>query len=112
MRMWLVKPSLMCNQHLLGEHVEMHMFVGTINRGKSIEGYIKRGLVETSLIEKRHKDLAIELKKRGFNHKSNLPKFNIKSYGNVDKNLSLIELKKRCVKCKSRIVNNRGILDE
>ena len=26
MRMWLVDPKFMCNQHLLGEHVEMHSF--------------------------------------------------------------------------------------
>ena len=35
MRMWLVNPALLCRQHLLGEHVEMHMFAGHI-----LEGYV------------------------------------------------------------------------
>ena len=26
MRMWMVNPRIMCRQHLLGEHVEIHMF--------------------------------------------------------------------------------------
>ena len=36
MRMWNVDPKLMCNKHLLGEHVEMHMFFGTIQKGISM----------------------------------------------------------------------------
>lgn len=36
MRMWMVPPELMCRQHLLGEHVELHMFVGAINKGTSV----------------------------------------------------------------------------
>ena len=35
--MWNIKTEKMCNQHLLGEHVEMHMFVGTLNKNKSIQ---------------------------------------------------------------------------
>ena len=36
MRMWLVPPSHMCRKHLLGEHVELHMLLGTLKKGKSI----------------------------------------------------------------------------
>ena len=25
MRMWMVNPKMMCNKHLLGEHVELHL---------------------------------------------------------------------------------------
>ncbi len=48
MRMWNVLPEYLCRKHLLGEHVEMHMFVGTIKRGVSLNGYIKNKLVETA----------------------------------------------------------------
>lgn len=33
MRMWLVPPSHMCRKHLLGEHVELHMLLGTLKKG-------------------------------------------------------------------------------
>ena len=52
-RMWNVSPDVMCRQHLLGEHVEMHMVVGSINRGKSITGYTSNGLLDTRHIQHR-----------------------------------------------------------
>ena len=53
MRMWMVDPSLLCRKHLLGEHLECHMFVGTINKNISIKGYIKNGLCEPDKLEIR-----------------------------------------------------------
>ena len=38
MRMWMLPPECMCRKHLLGEHVELHMLLGSMRRGKSIEG--------------------------------------------------------------------------
>ena len=46
MRMWMIDPKMLCKKHLLGEHVELHMFVGTINKNKKLDGYKKNGLVE------------------------------------------------------------------
>jgi hypothetical protein len=100
MRMWKVNPELMCNQHLLGEHVEMHMFVGTLNKSKSILGYLENGLVEVHNIRKRHDELATEMAKRGFKHNSPLPKFKYKKAGEVDSKSNLLELRKRCHACK------------
>ena len=34
MRQWMVDPRLLCRKHLLGEHVENHMFIGTLKRVK------------------------------------------------------------------------------
>ena len=45
MRMWMVDPKIMCRKHLLGEHVEHHMFVGTINKRISIVGYLRDNLL-------------------------------------------------------------------
>jgi Pyrimidine dimer DNA glycosylase len=43
MRMWLVDPRLMCSQHLLGEHVELHMLVGSLNRKKTSMAFYAAG---------------------------------------------------------------------
>ena len=100
MRMWNVNPKLMCNQHLLGEHVEHHMFVGTINKGKSIKGYIDKGLVEVHNLRKRHDEIAQEMNKRGFNHSSPLPEFEHTFAGKVNREENLKELRKRCKRCR------------
>ena len=103
MRMWGIDPKLMCRQHLLGEHVEMHMFVGTINLGKSIDGYVRGGLVETSLITQRHADLATEMVRRGMNHRSELPDYQILPRGRLNRPANLIDLSSRCAACAQRI---------
>jgi len=72
MRMWGIDPTLLCDRHLLGEHVEMHMFIGTIKKGISISGYIKKGLVNPNQIKQRHDLLAKEMISRGMTHKSPL----------------------------------------
>lgn len=104
--MWCVEPNILCRNHLLGEHLELHMFVGTILAKKSLDGYIKSGLLDTSKIEKRHKELVKEMKKRGYNHKSILPSFKVKNKGFVDKNKNIKELFKRCERCRKLIKEN------
>lgn len=34
MRMWVVNPKILCRKHLLGEHVELHMATGHLQRGR------------------------------------------------------------------------------
>jgi hypothetical protein len=109
MRMWMVNPKIMCNQHLLGEHVELHMFVGTLKKRISIEGYVRNGLVEPKSIISRHKQLAEEMKQRGMHHKSPLKKVNLRYLpketitAKVNISKSLADLLKRCKRCKSRV---------
>lgn len=102
MRMWNVNPKLMCRRHLLGEHLEAHMFIGCIKRNKSLKGYINKGLVEVHNIIKRHNILVGEMNDRGYKHKT--PIHNIKLYaaGNVDVQSNLRELVRRCPDCKTR----------
>lgn len=102
MRMWMVEPNKMCRKHLLGEHVELHMFVGVINKGNDLEGYFKKKLVCVSEIKKRHDDLVNEMKTRGYNHKSELPDFKWDKLecGEIDVNENIQELKLRCKECK------------
>jgi len=103
-RMWNVLPECLCRKHLLGEHVEMHMFVGTIKKGISINGYVKNKLVETDKIVRRHDELVEEMGKRGFNHKSPIDDWKCDfTVGEVDVEANLKELSKRCPECKKRI---------
>jgi hypothetical protein len=105
MRVWGVNPKLMCNQHLLGEHVEIHMFVGTINKGRSIQGYIAKGLVEPDKLAKRHIQLVAEMVARGMRHRSELPRIKHRNVqqGHVDIQKNKVELSKRCIRCRKRL---------
>ena len=105
MRQWLVNPKLLCTQHLLGEHVECHMFVGSIRKGISIQGYVDKGLVDTSKIVFRHNELVKEMTSRGFKHDSPLPIFAVVNMGHVDSINNIYELKRRCLDCRFRIEN-------
>ena len=73
MRMWKVRPGFLCNKHLLGEHVEMHMFAGVLRKGMGVSGYATKGLVEVHNIRKRHDALALKMLRRGMHHRSPPP---------------------------------------
>jgi hypothetical protein len=102
MRMWMVEPALMCRKHLLGEHVEIHMLVGCINKGKNIHGFLEKGLVEPQSVEKRHAELVREMVRRGYRHNSPLPAHQVKGmHSIVDWKRSLGELQRRCADCRA-----------
>lgn len=100
----MINPEKLCRKHLLGEHVELHMLVGSINKNRlnGVIGLCKKGLLEPSKIKQRHAALVKEMKKRGYNHKSPLPEYSlpdeIKNY-KVNLNESKKELKSRCNEC-------------
>jgi len=100
MRMWMVDPRLMCRNHLLGEHKEVHMLAGTLLRGKSIQGWVDQGLIDPASVRERHDELVSEMKRRGYNHKSPLPEsFPDPSHPMISVEDSHKELKRRCSKC-------------
>lgn len=107
-RMWMVNPKMLCRQHLLGEHKEIHQLIGSINKGISIAGYIEKKIVQVKSIKQRHNDLVAEMLNRGYNHNSPLPKFSISKLPlktkqcRVDKNQSFKELLARCNNCRMR----------
>ena len=108
MRMWMVKPELMCDKHLLGEHAECHMFVGHLLRHRRIDNYIRFNLLEPKSLRRRHDLLAAEMLNRQMRHKSPLPEYDLsylpgrqKLY-TVDKKASLDELLRRCRNCRKR----------
>lgn len=103
MRMWNLDPRWMCRKHLLGEHVEMHMFVGTIQKGISLAGYIEKGLVIPRLIQYRHDELVKEMQQRGYNHRSPLDQPDVEIYDQYDPKIdiksSMLDLFDRCEEC-------------
>ena len=113
MRMWMVPPQCLCRKHLLGEHVELHMLVGTLRRGKSIAGFLAGGLVAPMDIFQRHEALVQEMLRRGYRHQSPMSKTvfeealehvspeSLKGHVNWKENLAV--LRQRCGDCKHRI---------
>jgi hypothetical protein len=78
MRMWMVDPGLMCRQHLLGEHNELHALAGSLKKGdvkrhvSSLKGLANANCIEVSAILDRHERIVAEMKARGYNHQSPL----------------------------------------
>jgi hypothetical protein len=107
--MWLVDPKIMCRKHLLGEHVEMHMLAKSILAGKSLAGYVAKGLIDTTQIQSRHDALAQEMLARGYKHNSPLVVPPVEAMGRVDSSASVDELARRFELCASR---QNGVIDE
>lgn len=117
MRMWMTNPKIMCRKHLLGEHVECHMFIGHLERQRGLDGYIRENCIEMLSIHDRHKELAEEMESRGYNHKSPLEFMDTMCVYNydqwqrdvkVDREKSLNELLTRCPECKKRAEKMNG----
>lgn len=109
MRMWMVNPKILCRKHLLGEHVECHMFLGSMRTKMKLDGYIDNNLFEVDQLFYRHLELSQEMEDRGYKHKSPL---NLgiyverrKLYKNVkiDMEQSLNDLINRCPECRKRM---------
>jgi len=113
MRMWMANPEKMCRQHLMGEHLETHMFLGSLKKQKKLDGFFKNNLFEPRSLYQRHKDLADEMIKRGYDHKSDIREeecgciFDLpieKQYWEIDREKSLKDLLNRCPDCNKRFM--------
>jgi len=77
MRIWDIKPSKLCREHLLGEHRELHAIWSILTRHE--KGYSKhpetlRWKGKLKALYNRHEKLVEELCERGYCHKSPLKK--------------------------------------
>jgi len=75
MRIWDVSPSILCRQHLLGEHRELHAVWVVLTSGK--RGYrnhpeTKRWEGKLRALHRRHDRLVHEMEHRGYRHRSPL----------------------------------------
>jgi len=75
MRIWDIAPKKLCRNHLLGEHRELHAIWSILTNNK--KGYYRhpetlRWRGKLAALYSRHEMLIKEMKKRGYNHISNL----------------------------------------
>lgn len=110
MRMWMVDPAKLCDKHLLGEHVELHMFVGAMKRGTSMRGFLENNLLEPLGMLGRHDALVAEMERRCMNHKSPMTSYEVMHALSmlddddrrvkVDAERAHTELMNRCSRCR------------
>ena len=105
-RMWMVDTRVLCRQHLLGEHKEIHQLVGSLLYGHNMRGRADAGQIECRSIQDRHEELVQELQRRGYNHHSPLPSYPDTDLGEVDREASLTELLRRCPRCYARYITS------
>lgn len=104
--MWNVDPVLLCRNHLLGEHGEIHKhrhnFVKKHKITKRIFPIVQ---IEPENMKRRHDELALEMIRRGYNHQSpyEQPDLNHlipeERYAKIDTLISIQDLMDRCPEC-------------
>lgn len=75
MRVWDVDPKILCRQHLLGEHRELHGLWNILTKHGGVGGYARhpetlRWIGRERALYLRHEALALEIERRGYNHRS------------------------------------------
>jgi hypothetical protein len=110
MRMWMIDPRLLCDQHLLGEHGEIHKHKHNFVKRHNVVGRIVPVVqIEPAKMQERHDELAEEMLRRGMNHQSPYEQPDV-SYlpewiqeAKVDTSISKSDLVSRCTICKIKI---------
>lgn len=110
MRMWMVDPKILCQKHLCGEHVETHMFLGTLRKRIKIQGYINNNLFQPKALKERHDVLSQEMLRRGYNHMTPLTfslsdiahLTEVQQNATVNVEAAFNELISRCPECSRR----------
>ena len=102
MRMWMLPVGMMCMQHIVGEHRELHTIETMIRTGANIKGYLDRKLLEPQHLLARHMQLEGLLSTP---HLTPIvqPKDAVIAF--VDKEANQRELVRRCAAC--RILHER-----
>ena len=106
MRMWNIDPKLMCNQHLLGEHGEIHKHRHNFEKKHNMNGRMAYpSQIDPHCMERRHDEIASEMLKRGMNHKSpySQPDTSYLPEAKMDIEYNIIDLYCRCHDCAARI---------
>jgi len=114
----MVNPMILCRQHLLGEHYEHHMFVGSLRSGRIKFGHYA-GMLRIRELSSRHGELVAEMLARGYNHTTPLRHIDVievlglEAYlesdpdwvePEIDVKENERELWRRCVSCRTRMV--------
>jgi hypothetical protein len=110
MRIWDLSPNLLCRNHLLGEHRELHAIWSIIindKKGYSHHPEVLRWHGKLKVLYNRHEKLVEEMTRRGFNHNSPLDINQATGEPVQDVFVDSIEEQKRILKnknCECRIV--------
>jgi hypothetical protein len=112
MRMWGINPKLLCRNHLLGEHNEIHKhrhnFVKMHSIAKRITPIVQ---IEPENMKVRHDALVEEMISRGYMHNSPYEQPDLshlkpeERFAKINPNISVSDLKSRCTECASRITS-------
>lgn len=75
LRVWDLPPHMLCRNHLLGEHREIHAIWSVLTRGR--HGYSRhpetlRWRGKLAALYRRHESVRGEMEHRGFTHRSPL----------------------------------------
>jgi hypothetical protein len=112
MRMWGINPKLMCKQHLLGEHNEIHKHRHNFVKHHSIVKRISPVVqIEPENMQKRHDELVGEMIARGYNHNSPYEQPDLshlkpeERFAKIEIGISISDLRKRCPACTERITS-------
>jgi len=115
MRMWMVPPEQMCRQHMIGEHSEIHMFVGHIRKGRSVKGYLDNNLLEPLSLTDRHEELVLEMRRKGYRHYSSLSLDGVyeelsdaERDHTIDREAAKAALRGRCTECRKLMEEANG----
>jgi len=104
----MVNPRLLCRQHLLGEHSELHKFLPAWRRKTGIAKRVAGNAIEPRSYQARHDLLVGEMLRRGYRHATpcEQPDFSYlpeaQKNATVDLEASLAELTRRCSECRNR----------
>ena len=112
MRMWLCDPKILCRKHLLGMHLELHMFVGHMKAKRKITGFLKNNCLEPKILKEQHDIIKNELIRRNYKHRTPMTCEDVNialkylTYceleHKIDKDRSLSTLINRCEECRKR----------
>ena len=106
MRMWMLPPGCLCRKHLLGEHGEIHKHKTSFEKRHRMDGrFLPVVQIQPAAMLRRHDELAAEMLRRGYNHKSpfTMPDISYlpawQQFASVDTAESRRDLAQRCPEC-------------
>lgn len=110
MRMWGINPKLLCRQHLLGEHNEIHKhrhnFVKKHSIAKRISPIVQ---IEPENMKLRHDEIVEEMINRGYNHNSSYEQPDVsylkpeERFAKINIATSITDLWDRCPECRKKL---------
>jgi len=109
MRMWMLPTEILCKNHLLGEHKEIHTQLAFVLKHYNPSGWIRQEFIFPSYLLSRHKELIKELKARKYNHQSEITTLQFKEFISILAKMKIENYKNKVSKS-NRIKNLKDLL--